>query len=121
MPLPLGESGSGQAVTRIRSLSYRKDPLIRSNSKTSLTVSAGMLKWSLSRSIKLGIFSRKVFVKEIQKTQSRKSTIDSKQRLLIAPGSDDAAKMAINNSRRSRSTADLYEESSSSEEESGEF
>lgn len=104
-----------------RSMSSGKVPAVRSQSKTSRTVSARLLKWSLARSVKLGIFSRRVFLKEMLKTQSRKSTIDSKQRLLIAPDSAEGKQMALNASRRSRSLTDLHEDSDgeqSSEEES---
>ena len=90
--------------------------IVRSRSKTSRTVSAGMLKWSLARSIKLGIFGRKVFQREMMKAQTRKSTIDSKQRLLIVADSVEARQMALTESKRSRSTADLHVSSSDSDE-----
>ena len=80
--------------------------------KTSRTISANMLRWSLSRSIKLGIFSRKLFTKEIIKISSRKSTIDQKQILLIKPDSEDFLVMKLNDSRRSRSSTNLLNEDS---------
>ena len=81
---------------------------------TSRTVSVKMLKWSLAKSIQMGILSRRVFQKEILKNSSRKSTIDAKPRLLIIPESEEGKQLALNASRRSRSTADLYENSGSS-------
>ena len=75
-----------------------------------------MLKWSLARSIKLGFFGKKVFQREMMKAQTRKSTIDSKQRLLIVPDSVEARQMALTESKRSRSTVDLHMSSSDSDE-----
>ena len=78
-------------------------------SNTSRTVSAAMLRWSLARSIRMGIFSRRVFKNEIMKTSSRKSTIDIKQRLLINPDSEEGKKLSLAHSRRSRSYANINE------------
>lgn len=89
----------------------------RSKSKTSRTVSAHLLKWSLARSIQLGIFSQRTFCREMIKVQTRKSTIDSKQRLLIRPDSVEARQIAMSESKRSRSTVDLNADSDSNEEE----
>ena len=50
------------------------------------------------------------------KAQTRKSTIDSKQRLLIVADSIEARQMALTESKRSRSTADLHVSSSDSDE-----
>lgn len=78
-------------------------------SNTSRTISVAMLRWSLARSIRMGIFSRRVFKNEIMKTSSRKSTIDIKQRLLINPDSEEGKKLSLAHSRRSRSYANINE------------
>ena len=53
----------------------------------------------------------------MMKAQTRKSTIDSKQRLLIVPDSVEARQMALTESKRSRSTVDLHMSSSSDSDE----
>ena len=50
-----------------QSIGSKKQTTQPPSQKTSRTVSAKMLRWSLSRSIKLGIFSRKLFTKEMIK------------------------------------------------------
>lgn len=63
---------------------------MKNRSKTSHTVSVKMLKWSLARSIQMGMFSRRLFQKELIKVSARKSTIDIKpKKRLIVPNSVD--------------------------------
>ena len=67
----------------------------------------------------LGIVSVRIFRKEIAKyVHGRKSTIDIKPRLLIRPGSEEFENMALNDSRRSRSAADLHSGENSSDSDS---
>ena len=71
-----------------------------------------MLRWSLARSINIGMINVRVFRREISKYISgRKSTIDVKPRLLIKPGSEEFKTLALNDSRRSRSAATLDDSS----------
>ena len=53
------------------------------------------------------------------KASSRKSTIDVKSRLLIARDSEEYKQMKLSESKKSRSTADLYNSSSSDDSDDG--
>lgn len=115
---------SGMSIPEPVNQSHEQMKFLRSAKKsrgsgaTSRTVSAKMLRWSLARSIQLGIFSRRVFTKEMIKASSRKSTIDIKSRLLINPDDDEEYRDLVRlSSKRSRSHADLNESDSGSDEQ----
>ena len=80
-----------------------------SNATSTRTVSAHMLKWSLSRAINLGIFSKRLFFREITNLRQRKSTIDvrSSRSEIMQPDSAEFVLRKQLDLRRSRSIANI--------------
>ena len=74
-----------------------------------------MLRWSLARSIRMGIFSKRVFTKEMTKASTRKSTFTRKSKLLIDPETQEYQDLIRLQSMRSRSTQNINASSSESD------
>ena len=103
------------ASTKIKSVQFSYGV----NTPTSRTISAGLLRWSLTQSIAFGLVSQRAFKKELVKQKPRKSTVDNKSIQLIAPDSEEAKQIDLADSRRSKTESILESSDDSDEEDTG--